>query len=183
MKLITYKPELSDPDTFVAYWAAQYHDPHENLYTQNIGQPFTGQTIHPLFFWKNGMRLSAQKRQSVEDNYVAAIKKIATLPLETNARSFLNHFPKGGAIWRIFWLHCWQPVRYPIYDQHVHRAMAFIEKQKLEEIPESDNDKIELYLGKYLSFHGQFNRCDLRSVDKALWTYGKFIKTTRFPLN
>ena len=39
-------------------------------------------------------------------------------------QEFLNR--PGGAIWRIFWLHVQHTQHFPIYDQHVHRAMAFL---------------------------------------------------------
>jgi hypothetical protein len=81
-----------------------------------------------------------------------------------------------------FWLHCWQPARFPIYDQHVHRAMAFIESGEREEIPKNEASKVRAYLDRYLPFHRQFAGLDLRAVDRALWFYGKFIKTTQFSL-
>jgi len=124
--------------------------------------------------------LSAAKHLSVEQNYVAHIAKVSGFPQTTSAASFLEAFPSGGAIWRIFWLHCWQPSRFPIYDQHVHRAMVFIEKQQLEEIPERGTEKVQQYLDRYLPFHQRFQNINQRSLDKALWSYGRFLKTSRF---
>jgi len=181
MKLITYKPHVSQMADFVNFWECQYNNPLEHLYTTNIGQPFTSVGIHQLFEWKNGSVLSTPKRRSVEQNYVTHIAKINALPQATNAASFLQEFPSGGAIWRIFWLHCWQPSRFPIYDQHVHRAMVFIEQQRLEEIPERDTEKVQQYLTRYLPFHQKFQGINQRSLDKALWFYGKFVKANRFP--
>jgi hypothetical protein len=117
----------------------------------------------------------------VDHNYVAHIPRLAQLPRDTEARKFLDEFPTGGAIWRIFWLHCWQPKRFPIFDQHVHRAMVFIEEQRLEELPTGENEKVGLYIDRYLPFHRRFEG-EQRSVDKALWFYGKFLKSTRFPV-
>ncbi len=182
MRLITYKPQVSQLADFVSFWGRQYSYKLEHLYIDNIGLPLTSDRVHQLYKWKNGSKLATPKWQSIENNYVAQIAKVKALPLTNDAASFLKEFPSGGAIWRIFWLHCWQPNRFPIYDQHVHRAMSFIENQKIEEIPEKDSDKVQAYLVRYLPFHHRFQGIDQRSVDKALWSYGKFIKAYRFPV-
>jgi hypothetical protein len=181
--LTTYiAEEAASTRDFVNFWAQQYNSPREHLYTNNIGKPLTAKRVYDLFEWKNGSRLSAPKRRSVEQNYIRNIRKVNRLPQTTNADTFLLRFPSGGAIWRIFWLHCWQPSRFPIYDQHVHRAMAFIEQRQLEEIPGTDAAKVESYLKRYLPFHERFREVNSRSIDRALWFYGKFVKGSRFPL-
>jgi hypothetical protein len=182
MTLTIYVASTASEAKFVAFWERQYDYPLEHLYTNNIGVPLNAAAVHLLFEWKNGSRLSAAKRRSVDQNYVARIQELNGLPHTTDAATFLSRFSSGGAIWRIFWLHCWQPNRCPIYDQHVHRAMVFIEEQRREEIPAADADKVQRYLQQYLPFHQRFQKMNRRSVDKALWFYGKFLKTTRFPL-
>lgn len=167
---------------FVTYWSPRYNYKNEHLYADNIGKPLTAQRIYDLFVWKNGSRLAAKKRRSVEQNYVAHVKDLKRLLLDTSAEAFLNEFASGGAIWRIFWLHCWQHERFPIYDQHVHRAMVFIEEQRVEEIPSGDADKVGSYVQRYLPFHGQFPGINSRLVDRALWFYGRFLKSTQLPL-
>ncbi len=182
MTLTTYTPKVASEADFVAFWEQQYNYPLEHLYTNNIGQAPTADRVHHLFIWKNGSRLSDLKHSSVEANYIARIQELNALPQNTDAAAFLAQFALGGAIWRIFWLHCWQPDRFPIYDQHVHRAMIFIEQQRLEEIPKADTAKVQQYLQRYLPFYQRFKGLNQRSVDKALWFYGKFLKETRFPL-
>ncbi len=182
MTLVIYSALQASPKEFVAFWASRYKYPQESLYTDNIGRRLTPTRIRTLFEWKNGSRLAAPKLRSIERNYVARLSELMKLPTSTGAESFLRLFASGGAIWRIFWLHCWQPVRFPIYDQHVHRAMAFIDSGKREEIPKNDASKVRAYVDRYLPFHRQFDGLDLRSVDRALWFYGKFIKTIQFPL-
>jgi hypothetical protein len=71
MTLITYRPQISQTADFVSFWERLYNYPLEYLYTNNIGQPLTSDSIHALFEWKNGSVLSAAKRRSVEQNYVA----------------------------------------------------------------------------------------------------------------
>ena len=181
MTLAIYTARTASEADFVAFWERQYNYPLEHLYANNIGKPLTADRVLQLFAWKNGYRLSALKRTSVEQNYIAHIQELNALPQDTDAAAFLARFALGGAIWRIFWLHCWQPNRFPIYDQHVHRAMVFIEQQQSEEIPKANADKVQEYLQRYLPFRQRFRYLNQRSVDKSLWFYGKFLKEARFP--
>ena len=183
MKLFIYRPSAATPEQFVAYWSALYNATQDNtLYAPVVGQALTAEVVHQLFVWKNGSRLSGKKWRSVEDNYIARLEELRALPLDTNAETFLGRFSKGGAIWRIFWLHCWQPERFPIYDQHVHRAMSYIRGGRCEEINTwSDHTKISAYLHRYLPFYESFAGLEHRSVDRALWSFGKFVKNSRFP--
>jgi hypothetical protein len=182
MKLPIYLASEASPEDFIAFWASQYRYAQESLYTDNIGKPLTPDRIWELFEWKNGSRIAAPKRRSIARNYIARLSEVRKLPANTDAHAFLRLFSSGGAIWRIFWLHCWRHEDFPIYDQHVHRAMSFIEFGKTEEIPNSDTSKERSYLERYLPFHRKFACSDLRAVDRALWVFGKFIKSTRFPL-
>ena len=181
--LITYRPCSASPEEFVEFWASQYQYGQEGLYTDNIGRrPLTPPRIQDLYIWKNGGKLSGSKEQSVRRNFVARIDECQRLPTDTTAREFLDRYPTGGAIWRIFWLHCWRPAQFPIYDQHVHRAMSFIEGHAEELAGMKDVEKIEAYLRRYLPFWRRlFRGLDGRQVDRALWVFGKFIKTSTFP--
>jgi hypothetical protein len=98
------------------------------------------------------------------------------------AECFLDHFKQGGAVYRIFWLHCWD-TRCPIYDQHVHRAMTFIRanKQVAETSRFTEAARIQCYLNEYLPFVEGFRGIDSRAVDKALWRFGKSLKDGSLP--
>ena len=180
--MIIYKPLQVNRQQFVEFWSLRYEYAEESLYLNNIGQALTEQRILELYRWKNGTPLSDKKLASVHRNFVQRRDELAQLQPNDSANDFLAHFINGGAIWRIFWLHCWQPNRFPIYDQHVHRAMAFIENGTREEIPQYDPRKIEAYINKYLPFHAKFSAIDGRTVDKALWAFGKFINEVNFPV-
>src|ERR1019366_7714989 len=117
--------------------------------------------------------LSEAKLKSVLRNFVSRSGELEHLQREETASDLLSRFSSGGAIWRIFWLHCWQPARFPIYDQHVHRAMRFIRAGVREEIPDKDSEKVHAYLESYMAFHAQFDGIGSRLVDKALWAFGK----------
>jgi len=175
--LLVYRAGPVTPRSFVSFWAGLYRDPQEPLYTENIGRSLAPDRVRSLFLWKNGGNLSTLKQQSVKENYVGRLAELRNLPSDTSAQDFLDRFSTGGAIWRIFWLHCWQPDRFPIYDQHVHRAMTFIQDRKKEEMRDwSDKRKIEAYLTRYLPFVRRFRTLGSRQVDRALWTFGQFIR-------
>jgi hypothetical protein len=180
MPLIIYEARnlRDDRKRFVEFWSALYDfgQDDDEFYRQNVHKPLTEERIMEWFKWKNGMnRLAQQKLRSVQRNFVARRAELDTIPNDVSARALLDRFASGGVIWRIFWLHCWRPERFPIYDQHVHRAMRFIQDGVIQEIPTTDRAKIETYLNDYLPFHTQFNHLDFRSVDKALWAFGKFL--------
>jgi hypothetical protein len=183
LHLIVYEPVKADIEAFVKFWSDRYAGYDDNFYEENVGQELTEERILQWFEWKNGRPLSLLKRASVLTNFVARRGELATIPVGEAPMRTLERFSAGGAIWRIFWLHLWEPERFPIYDQHVHRAMRFILAGVIEEIPEKDADKIRAYVEQYLPFHAQFNGLPERTVDKALWAVGKFIRENAFPLN
>ena len=163
------------PSEFVDFWEQAYYDPHEPLYTNNINAPRTSEVVEALFRWKLG-RLFNSNRVRIQENFISRLNEVANLPLETTPEDFLSRFSNGGAISRIFWLHCWNQ-RFPMYDQNAHRAMTFIEDGTEKELHAySDNEKIEFYLQRYLPFVRQFNGIDGRRVDRALFAFGKFLK-------
>jgi hypothetical protein len=181
MPMIIYTPTLANEVQFVEFWRFRYAYGAENLYAENIGEELTEERIWSLFRWKNGTPLSDAKWTTVRNNFVNRRHELAQIQPNITATDFLNHFHGGGAIWRIFWLHCWRPERFPIYDRHVHRAMEFIERDVVEEIPKHHPTVIRSYVERYLPFHARFNGMDSRDVDKALWAYGKFLKESNFP--
>ena len=181
--MLVYKSFQSFPATkteFIEFWSGVYADDEENLYTDNIRRELTEKRILELFEWKNGGRLSALKEASVRRNFVERRIELQQLQPDQNVDDCLSHFSEGGVIFRIFWLHCWLPDRFPIYDQHVHRAMTFIQSGTPEEIPDRDAPKIASYIERYRPFYSTFDRMDFgpveRVVDRALWAFGKFLK-------
>jgi hypothetical protein len=176
-KFIVYQQASVVPAVFVSFWLPFYRDPRERLYVENIAKPLNREKIEALFIWKNGGRLSKLKALSIQRNYVSRLADALAISAEIPCGEALSRFPTGGAIWRIFWLHCCHPERFPIYDQHVHRAMVYMKENRIEELDDkSDKEKIELYLTQYLVFYNRFEGIDSRSVDRAVWTFGKFIK-------
>ena len=133
----------------------------------------TDDRIAQWFKWKNGSPLSQAKTQSIL-RYSSPEERISHDTSADELRAFLSR--PGGVIWRVFWLHLQHPELYPIYDQHVHRAMAFMLNWPEIEIPASDAKRIRNYLEYYRPFFSRFQECDSRLVDRALWSFGLFLK-------
>jgi hypothetical protein len=181
VQLIIYEPINATPEAFVEFWAARYTGYDDDFYEANVGQELTETRILEWSEWKNGTPLSGPKKNSVMRNFVARRNELVLLTQGETASNFLARFSEGGVIWRIFWLHCWQPARFPIYDQHFHRAMRFIEAGVREETPVKDPDKIRAYIEWYIPFHARFDGLPQRAVDKALWAFGRFVRENSFP--
>lgn len=184
LNFYTYRQQASSMEEFINFWERQYRDLNEHLYHTNIAPPLTPDKVRRLYVWKNGQKLAAKKMNSVERNFVNRLDELSVLPPTISAEEFLHRFALGGAIWRIFWLHCWQPDKFPIYDQHVHRAMIYIEEGRLEEIGiyKNDSRKVDVYLNRYLAFNKAFSRMEHRKVDSALLAFGQFLKRWSLPV-
>ena len=186
MRLLIYRSESVEIKEFVSFWASQYDSRRypDDVYFKYIGKR-TPEAISALFEWKNGGPLPAKKKRSVKENYIDRLDEIKRLPADVSPQEFLDRFSKGGAIWRIFWLHCCRPA-FPMYDQHVHRAMSFITGGQSSELKgRSEADIIALYLDSYVAFYQQFEGLELgsRQVDRALSSFGKFLKRWRLEDN
>jgi hypothetical protein len=186
MQLPTYSCEAASMDQFIKFWANQMSAKEregEKLYLSHIGKPLTSENLKALFEWKNKMILSGRKLETVKVNFIDRLKELRNLPHTTEPKAFLDQFKEGGVIWRIFLLHCWSKAKRPIYDQHVHRAMTFICAKQREEIAEWKDQKkiIDTYAERYIPFFEKFSAHPYRKVDQALWFFGRFLKTTRFP--
>ena len=162
------------PKDFVRFWEQLYSGYSEEFYRENIDLPLTEKRIADWFVWKNGTPLSANKTQTIR-RFLAPEEYISHDADAVTLEAFLNR--PGGAIWRIFWLHLQHPRHFPIYDRHVHRAMAFMLKWRIPEIPVRNPTKVRNYLEAYRPFFDRFDDCDRRQVDRALWRFGRFLKS------
>ena len=73
-------------------------------------------------------------------------------------------------IWKIFALHILNPDEYPIFDQHVYRAMVYLKTGKIEGIPKTSKEKQLKYIGEYLHFYNdEHEHYEDRNLDKALF--------------
>lgn len=177
MKYPVFLPSAAAKKNFLQFWSQLHFDPNAKYYFCNIGRPLTPKRVRELYFWKNGGKLSERKRRSVELHVVQKLPELKTLDKNFDTFRFLTEFAEGGMIWRIFFLHIWQPQIYPIYDQHVNRAMCFIKYSEIHEIPLKYKLIAQTYVEEYLSFFNLFPPLGERKVDKALWAFGKFLKS------
>lgn len=157
---------------FISFWDQLYSGYDEAFYQENIGQPLTEERIQKWFAWKNGRSLSKKKIQAVS-RYGAPEERIDANADSEALFAFLNR--PGGTIWRIFWLHLQHPSQFPIYDQHVHRAMAALCEWPKLEISAVNKTKVRTYLEDYRPFFARFQDHNPRQVDRALWSFGRFL--------
>lgn len=180
MSFLLLQIDFPERESFVQFWASQYRYKEEHLYLENIGKPLTQKRVLRLFEWKNGRKLSVRKISSIKSNFLPRNER---LPLDFGL-AFLRAYllRPGGTIWRIFWLHLQRPDQYPIFDQHVYRAMAKLRGLPFPEIPMTDEGKVDSYLSEYLPFWKEVGRLEPRNVDRALHAFGKFL-SRGYPLS
>jgi hypothetical protein len=183
--LVVCQYVAASPPQVVDFWSRYYSgrdlELDNDLYTRNINGRngrHTARTLTLLFQWKVGNPYFESVLPRLQRQFVSRRADAYRLPAEPNR--FFAAFPKGGAIYRIFWLHCWHP-KFPIFDQHVYRAMTYIREARLRELAGNDNAKLDIYLKEYIPFHREFDGIDGRLVDRALFSFGKHLKSGRPP--
>lgn len=169
---LSFEIYASNINSFMNHWEKKYLYQAEYKYDKNIGKPLTENSRLELFEWKNGSIISRAKLKSIEENYPLIFTG-------NREERYLNPYQNGGAIWNIFYLHCLSPQEYPIYDQHTYRAMKYLTTKKIVEI-ESNKKKIyESYKNEYLPFIKLFSDISHRKIDKALFSFGQFLKIAK----
>jgi hypothetical protein len=89
---------------------------------------------------------------------------------------YLDCEQPGGTIWNIFFLHCLAPGTWPIFDQHTYRAMHYMQTGHIKEIGYTNKLKYEAYESKYIPFVASLKGPTPRTVDRALFAFGRFLK-------
>jgi len=158
---------------FIEYWSQRYSYKYEELYDKNINKPLTEASLIDLFTWKNGTLLSEKKRESVISNYVLSKND------DIIENDYLSPNNEGGPIWNIFFLHCRKNEQFPIFDQHTYRAMHFMKSNEIAEIPNEKKEIYSCYRQEYIPFFNSFEYDDKRQIDKALFTFGQYLKAIR----
>lgn len=184
-------------DFFVNHWANAYKYELEHLYVKHMPmkQP-RYECLLDLFTWKNGTKLSARKQFAVIEKYTPLNPESYVF----DANRYLTAKHSGGPVWNIFFCHINEPQTYPLFDQHVARALRWIlhdyddsEQTTIVLEPHKDLSKAEIYdeylnwykpnleklIEQYPTFKTEYgNRAIMmREVDKALFTFGRFLKT------
>jgi hypothetical protein len=181
---LSFAISFTELDAFLTHWSSRYRDGQRDaqLYELNIGKGADLKTdwkaLKALFTWKNGTVIAPRKLVGIRKHYFKVWTEEASLE-----QRYLDPNNSGGPIWNIFYLHCRFPDRYPIYDQHAYRAMIYIQTGSIcQDLTEKSRGFVyDSYREKYRPFvdrivcHGY----DLRKVDRALYTFGQFLKRAK----
>jgi len=162
------------------YWAKMYNYPGYERYEELLRlHAWRYDDLLELFTWKNGMPLSGKKVLVFKKHIAAHIDSINKLRTHFDKEKFDQLFLPLRFIWRIFLLHIVNS-QYPIFDQHVYRAMIYIRQQNFQELPQSQAWRMRIYNEEYLSFFSELKAfCGGYSekvIDNALWAIGRFLK-------
>lgn len=182
---ILTKIEAKDIKAFIDYWSELYSYGKETKYADNINPiNFSENNILELFVWKNGSILSNLKRESLNNKILKKIEIVNTYKSHNNINieEFKAEFKSVSAVWKIFLLHIIKPMKFPIYDQHVHRAYNYINGLPIEGIKNTiqDKEKLDFYFNNYLPLVDFIKPSDLKKMDEAFFAFGKMLNTGNY---
>ena len=164
---------------FISFWSKLYAYDNAGLYDKIHYKVLSEKDIKDLYQWKNGMKLSQAKEKSLDTKIIKKLNIINSLRATTefDLNYFLKEFKKVSVVWKVFLLHIISPSKYPIYDQHTHRAYRFMNKQASDGIKASMNESVKLkfYFKEYYPFVKESNIKDLKKMDEAFFAFGQFI--------
>ena len=173
-------------EDFINSWSKLYSYANEAIYNKAISkETFTNTDIQDLYIWKNGMKLSILKQKSLDTKILAKLslingyKKYDTIDVV----AFKEAFKNVSAVWKIFLLHIIKPNKYPIYDQHIHRAFLFIHNEDWDNISNTSinsKSKEQFYFERYLPFIEANDIKDLKRLDEAFFAFGQFLNTRNY---
>ena len=185
LKIISTEVQIKE---FISFWSANYKtfesQEMRDRYNDNICfNKFSIGNINKLFIWKNGIEGKIAKNKNKFP--IRVIENIATVNLLKNKweeETFNEVFKpnKYGAIWNSFLMHIINPNKFPIFDQHVYRAFLFLKEKPLNELKGTNKIKFEIYRNEYIPFFNTLKSesgCSVKTIDEAMWAYGKFIST------
>ena len=164
---------------FISFWSKLYVYDNAVLYERIHNTTLSEDDLKDLYKWKNGMKLSKAKEKSLNAKIISKIEIVNNLRAASNfdLEYFLKEFKQVSVVWKVFLLHILKPNRFPIYDQHVHRAYRFINNQSSNGIKASMNESVKLkfYFEEYYPFVRQSKITDLKEMDEAFFAFGQFI--------
>ena len=164
---------------FISFWSKLYVYDNAVLYERIHNKTLSEDDLKDLYKWKNGMKLSQAKEKSLNTKIISKLETVNNLRAASNfdLEYFLKEFKQVSVVWKVFLLHILKPNRFPIYDQHVHRAYRFINNQSSNDIRASMKEslKLEFYFEEYYPFVRQSQMTDLKKMDEAFFAFGQFI--------
>ena len=176
---ILTKNQSSTLEEFISFWSKLYAYDNAALYDKIHHKVLSEKDIKDLYQWKNGMKLSQAKENSLYIKIIKKIKIINNLRETSNIDLdyFLKEFKEVSVVWKVFLLHIISPSMYPIYDQHIHRAFRFMHNEASDGIKASMNEttKLKFYFEEYYPFIRESKIKDLKKMDEAFFAFGQFI--------
>lgn len=174
------KTQSGSLEEFISFWSRLYAYDNAVLYDKIHHKVLSEKDIKDLYQWKNGMKLSEAKEQSLNTKIIKKIKIINNLRATNNIDLdyFLKEFKEVSVVWKVFLLHIISPSLYPIYDQHIHRAYRFMHNEPSDGISASMNEatKLKFFFEEYYPFVKESKIKDLKKMDEAFFAFGQFIK-------
>jgi hypothetical protein len=163
---------LADGCAFIKSWLQLYTYPDYDVYQSLISKPeFEYSDLLKLFQWKNGMELSGKKSTAFEQHIASQLPLINQLKKNIDRDVFDDQFWPVGAIWKIFLLHIIDPA-FPIFDQHVYRAFAYLQLAEKKELPYASDLRLKIYDEQFLPFFFDLQDlapgCTAKQIDNAL---------------
>jgi hypothetical protein len=177
--------ETNSLSDFIKFWQQFYIDTEkdETLYRPAFGEGLLNDSLLLGYFeWKNQMTLSGPKKQSFNTKIGLKLNIINELRTKRESDFSLIQmvFEGVSTIWLIVLAHLINPEQFPIFDIHVFRAYQYIQNGTID-IQEYNNEskRLSLYKDKYLPFIEKLKQnshtINNKSLDEALWAYGKFL--------
>ena len=180
MDLVTFAPRAATPAGFIDFWEQYYFDDQydDKAYDKCIrGRGNEDDRIIKLFTWKNGRKLSRAKEASIRAHFIDGRE----FPEDGSNEALIAYLARdtGGVIFRVFWLHCNDPEKFPIFDRRAYDAMTHIlgwkDRSVLSEL--SYEKQAAIYVDHYRPFFKGLCIREPRRLDRALWAFGKFLDT------
>ena len=150
----------------------------ENYENHIYRNTLTSEDVIKVFVWKNGMRLSKQKNQSLKTKILPKLDLINRYKKNhPDFETIKGTFKNVSAIWLIFLAHIIDPKAFPIFDQHVYRAFVYLRDKKIEKINPNDKTKLKVYQNEYLPFFNErlVHVESHKKLDEAMWSFGRFL--------
>ncbi|WP_412464105.1 hypothetical protein [Flavobacterium mekongense] len=187
MNLVHFEIKKSENlNSFINAWSMLYSYANESVYKEAISKTiFNEEDVTSLLVWKNGMRLSNMKKNSLNKNILSKLSVINTFKNSEhfNLEIFKEEFKDLSAVWKIFLLHIIKPDTYPIYDQHIHRTYLYIHKKdysNLSNTSVNNKEKERFYFEEYLQFIRSSGIKDIKKLDEAFFAFGQFLNTKNY---
>jgi hypothetical protein len=173
---------------FIQFWQRYYNDgkypEKEYLFHLKKDCRLMPEDLLYLLEWKNGKPLSKKKQliyENAKKNLDGLMKyrKLEKFKADylSELYSLVSEIVRTGLIWRIFLMHVARPDVFPLFDQHVYRTYFFLKNGEITDKTLTEDDmKLYQEYYSYVTKLGDETSLGLRTIDKAFFAFGKFLK-------